>query len=282
MSVPGSGAGGGGGGGGPAGPPLPASQTECRAVGMLERVDQSTEFANLLRSLCASYCSHATHSMVLRMPLPPGPNAPPGGTWTSLRLTRRLGRSVVQGGQGGGGVGKPPHPFLDDPPERWEVRHEGPPLEGPALNALPAAMREVSDAACYGAGAPEFFKVLGGKLEYEQYREGNEYSIIFHGHEIKVVLAMVYSLNEPGVLRDATSVRRVGGGGLSVEASLLVPEGRHYEGANVLGAFGAQLVPYVRLVRAEVPLPPRGQAAAGVAGAGAGGAGAAGAGPRRK
>lgn len=29
-------------------------------------------------------------------------------------------------------------------------------------------------------------QVLGGKLEYEQYREGNEYSIIFHGHEIKV------------------------------------------------------------------------------------------------
>lgn len=39
------------------------------------------------------------------------------------------------------------------------MRHEGPPLQGPALNSLPAAMREVSDAACYGAAAPEFFKV---------------------------------------------------------------------------------------------------------------------------
>eukprot|EP00198_Chlamydomonas_reinhardtii_P012956 XP_001702293.1 predicted protein [Chlamydomonas reinhardtii] len=182
MSAPASGAG--GGGGAAAGPPPPASMTECRTVGMMERSDQSTEFANLLRSLCASYCSHATHSMVLRLPLPPVPNAPPGGTWTGLRLTRRLGRSVVHSGQSG--AGKAPHPFLDDPPERWEVRHEGPPLQGPALNSLPAAMREVSDAACYGAGAPEFFKVLGGKLEYEQYREGNEYSIIFHGHEIKV------------------------------------------------------------------------------------------------
>ncbi|KAG2424435.1 hypothetical protein HXX76_014488 [Chlamydomonas incerta] len=268
MSAPSSGA---GGGGGAAGPPPPASMTECRAVGMLERSDQSTEFANLLRSLCASYCSHTTHSMVLRLPLPPVLHGPPGGTWTNLRLTRRLGRSVLASGQSGSG--KPPHPFLDDPPERWEVRHEGPLLEGPALFTLPAAMHEVSDASCYGAGAPEFFKVLGGKLEYEQYREGNEYSIIFHGHEIKVVLAMVYSLNEPGVLRDATSVRRVGGG-LTVEASLLVPEGRHYEGANVLGAFGAQLVPYVRLVRAVAVSKP----AAGAAG----GAGAAGAGARRK
>eukprot|EP00198_Chlamydomonas_reinhardtii_P012957 XP_001702294.1 predicted protein [Chlamydomonas reinhardtii] len=67
---------------------------------------------------------------------------------------------------------------------------------------------------------------------------------------LKVVLANVYSLNEPGVLRDATSVRRVGGA-LTVEASLLVPEGRHYEGANVLGAFGAQLVPYVRLTKPQ-------------------------------
>lgn len=89
----------------------------------------------------------------------------------------------------------------------------------------------------------------------------------------QVVLANVYSLNEPGVLRDATSVRRVGGA-LTVEASLLVPEGRHYEGANVLGAFGAQLVPYVRLVRAEV--------VAGPAGGGGAGAGSAGAGARRK
>ncbi|PNH09893.1 hypothetical protein TSOC_003428 [Tetrabaena socialis] len=114
--------------------------------------------------------------------------------------------------------------------------------------------------------------MLGGRLEYETYREGNEYNIIFHGHEIKVVFVNLYSLVEPHVLRDAGSVRRVGGS-LAVEAAVLVPEGRHYEGANILGAFGSQLLPYVKLVRAEVP--PGG-------GAGAGAAGAAGAASRRK
>lgn len=43
------------------------------------------------------------------------------------------------------------------------MRHEGPLLQGPALNALPAAMREVTDAACFGAGAVEFWKVSWGE-----------------------------------------------------------------------------------------------------------------------
>jgi hypothetical protein len=67
----------------------------------------------------------------------------------------------------------------------------------------------------------------------------------------QVVLASLCTLVEPHVLKDASSVKRVGGG-LVVEASLLVPEGRHYEGANLLGVFGGQLMPYVKLVRAEV------------------------------
>ncbi|GIL80131.1 hypothetical protein Vretimale_12948 [Volvox reticuliferus] len=113
-------------------------------------------------------------------------------------------------------------------------------------------MKEVLDTACFGSGTLEFWKTLGGKMEYEMYRDGNEYSIVFHGHEIKVVLASVCSLVEPHVLKDASSLKRVSNN-LVVEASLLVPEGRHYEGANLLGVFGGRLMPYVKLVRAEVP-----------------------------
>ncbi|GFR49697.1 hypothetical protein Agub_g11847, partial [Astrephomene gubernaculifera] len=186
--------------------------TECRAVGVVERPEAINELANLLRSLCASYSSHATHTVVLRLPLPPpaGGGAPPGGSSTQLRLVRRLPGNVVASHHGGPGAGGPRHPFLDDPPERWEVRYEGPPLQGPALNSLPASMREVAEAGCWGAGVLDFWKTLGGKLEYETYREGNEYNIVFHGQEIKVILAVVYSLQEPHVLRDAGSVRRVG------------------------------------------------------------------------
>ncbi|GLC39557.1 hypothetical protein PLESTB_001627300 [Pleodorina starrii] len=228
-----------------------SSLTECRAVGYVDRSEFISVLANLLRSLCTSYCNYAMHTVVLRLPLPPQPGAPPGGTSTLLRLSRRLPARLLNAQSAGP---RPTHPFLEDPPERWEVRHEGPPLQGPALNSLPASMREVLDTACYGSGTLDFWKAMGGKVEYEMYREGNEYFIVFHGHEIKVVFANVCMLHEPGVLRDASSLKRVGpGGGLAVEASLLVPEGRHYEGANLLGVFAAQLMPYVKLVRAEVP-----------------------------
>ncbi|KAG2497469.1 hypothetical protein HYH03_004624 [Edaphochlamys debaryana] len=244
------------------------SLTECRALGMVEKAESIGALANLLRSLCASYTTHATHMVVLRLPLPlpPGGGAPPGGLSTLLRLTRRLPVQVVHPSAS---AARQSNPFLDDPPERWEVRHEGPLIQGPALNSLPASMREVTDAACWGAGALEFWKGMGGKVEYECYREGNEYLVVFHGHEIKVVLASVYALQEPGVLRDGSSVKRLGGPGttgMAVEVALLVPEGRHYEGANLLGAFGAQLAPHVRLARAEAP-PPGAAAAGGPAGA---------------
>ncbi|KXZ51634.1 hypothetical protein GPECTOR_12g598 [Gonium pectorale] len=257
---------GGGAGGLPAAAP---SLTECRAVGVVERPEAVQDLAHLLRSLCASYSSHVSHTAVLRAPLPPpaGGGAPPGGTFTQLRLVRRLPGSLTAGHVvgAGGGAGGGRHPFLEEAPERWDVRHEGPPLQGPALNALPASMREVAEAGCWGPGALDFFKALGAKLEYDVYREGNEYNIVFHGYELKVVLATVYSLAEPGVLRDSSSIRRLAGRGLVAEAALQVPEGRHYEGASLLGAFAAQLAPYVKLGRAE--LPPGGAAAAAAAAA---------------
>ncbi|PNH09892.1 hypothetical protein TSOC_003427 [Tetrabaena socialis] len=43
-------------------PAAPSSLTECRVVGMVERPEAVAELANLLRSLCVSYCTHATHT----------------------------------------------------------------------------------------------------------------------------------------------------------------------------------------------------------------------------
>ena len=41
-------------------------------------------------------------------------------------------------------------------PVRWLVQHEGLPLRGGAAADLPAALREVAEAACYSNTTPEF------------------------------------------------------------------------------------------------------------------------------
>lgn len=103
-------------GGSAAAPPATGSTTECRAVGIVDRPESVSPLANLLRSLCASYATHASHTIVLRLPLPHVPGSPPGGTSALLRLTRRLPHNIVHS-HGGGGV-RPGHPFLEEPPER--------------------------------------------------------------------------------------------------------------------------------------------------------------------
>ncbi len=82
----------------------------------------------------------------------------------------------------------------------------------------------------------------------------------------QVLVVRVYALAEPGVLRDWSSLRPLSG--FTVEASLLVREGGHWEGGHVLSAFAAQLAPYARLGRAEAsaaaaPQPPPAPATAG-------------------
>lgn len=53
-------------------------------MGVIERADNVTHLANLLRSLCTSYSVYHAHEVVLRVPLP----STPAGT--QLRFTRRL------------------------------------------------------------------------------------------------------------------------------------------------------------------------------------------------
>ena len=66
-----------------------------------------------------------------------------------------------------------------------------------------------------------------------------------------MILAQLFTLVEAGKLRDKGSIALYGSKRYIVDMSCRVPEGRHYEGANIVGAFGAQLAQYVKLARAD-------------------------------
>lgn len=58
---------------------------------------------------------------------------------------------------------------------------------------------------------------------------------------------------EPGKLMDTSGGSAYSSSNIkyTVDVSCRVPEGRHFEGANMVGAFGAQLGQYVKLARAD-------------------------------
>ena len=65
-----------------------------------------------------------------------------------------------------------------------------------------------------------------------------------------MIVAQVYGVPEQWKCKDQSNIK-VHGSRYIMEVLCRIPEGRHFEGANILGAFGTQVAPYVKLMRGE-------------------------------
>jgi hypothetical protein len=77
-----------------------------------------------------------------------------------------------------------------------------------------------------------------------------------HAHSVycvprmQVIVAQIYGVHEQWKCRDQSHIKAHGRCYI-MDVLCRVAEGRHFEGANIVGAFGTQVAPYVKLVRGD-------------------------------
>ncbi|GAX74567.1 hypothetical protein CEUSTIGMA_g2016.t1 [Chlamydomonas eustigma] len=198
--------------------PTSATMTECRAIGIVTN-SNATPLHNTLRGLCSAYTSFKLYEAVLKV----------AGKATSIKMQRRIPPKQAT-----------PSPFADISPDRWMMVWESDAMRGPAFKDLPASVREVCEAQCFCANAPEFWKDLGAVLDYDMLKDGNEYICSHNGYEFLVQIMRFAPLEQPG---NPDSAPKNFKGNYVMEVKTRVPEGKHFEGARALGSFGQILVP---------------------------------------
>jgi hypothetical protein len=154
--------------------------TECNAVGTIAyehpptKTSQFIRLANILRVMSYSSCRVRMHEVVLRMPKQSG----------SAHSTLHLSTSLLV-------PSRATHALLQEPaPARWEVSDAGHPLTDPKFAREPMILKEITTSESYGNHVPSFWMSLGGELDYELVRDGNEY-MIMTGEGIEVQVHMV-------------------------------------------------------------------------------------------
>jgi len=222
---------------------------ECRAFGVVRGSQQEVsqklaELMCILRASCTTCGQFETLEMVYSVPVKSGTDV------TTLRLSRRQAKHSA-----------PPRsqsisPFAAPTVEGWLVQHEGAPMRGPAVAALPAAVREITESECHSPHAPDFFSNLGAKHEYTLEKSGNDYLCIHEGFEMRAAIVNASTIPAHLIKQQQAGVPVKGKslGCYVMDVYTRVGEGQHVAACQAVGTFGELLAGLVTLQPALIPI----------------------------
>jgi hypothetical protein len=178
-----------------------------------------TRLLGALRGMCSRYRTRTAHELVLRAPLGGGAGAQPLRLVGALPAAPAMATAATQD----------PRAAAAPAPAWWALRHESAALRGPAYAALPAAVREVTEArlhtppGCGGGGgsggyacAPGFVAALGAAVEAAVERRGNVYRCSHAGLPVDVEVSVLSPLPVAAaeeLARAGVDIANAGGGG---------------------------------------------------------------------
>jgi len=137
---------------------------------------------------------------------------------------------------------------LTTPGSLWRVRHTARPMAGDRASKLPAAVREVREAASLSGDAYRLLATAGCRLQYQLMRRGFRYTLLEGAQAVSVALLLLQGQGEDGQPADLVP------GLWLVEATCATSQEAYADAVHALAAVRDRVAGVVTLSRPALHL----------------------------